>query len=117
MSSFWHSDKLAILSCAEVGVNKFTVTNTKIEMRAVPASRGIPAHPELRMYIEFDEMNWIYLDFTPDGLSFVSSDVDLMNELRTFKPRKNNKLTLLTEADKDLFLVNFVNRYIWRTGR
>lgn len=117
MASFWHADRIAILSFGDKGVNKFTNSNSKIELRAVPASKGVPEHAELRIYLEFDDLNWIYLNFTPDGLQFVSSDEDLMKELQTLRPRKNNKLILLTEADKDLFLNRFVNTYIWRTGR
>ncbi|MFN8398056.1 MAG: hypothetical protein U0176_25795 [Bacteroidia bacterium] len=116
-SSLWQSGPIAILSAGGAGVNKFTSSNTKTELRRILDPNGGPAHAELRMYIEFDEVNWVYFHFTPDGLSFGTSLVDLMNELRKEKTRKANKLTLLTEEDKDRYLVNFVNTYIWRTGR
>jgi hypothetical protein len=123
LKSLWYSGEVGILGINQDPINKLTSTNSKIEYAKGRSSpTGVMSPDTLRLYLEFDEMNWVYFELNGDALYTISSDVDGYNAvLRTEKDkRKKNdgyRFELTDENAKDQYLSKFVNTYIWRTGR
>ena len=120
---FYHSGPVGIIGVNTGVVNKMSSTNTKIEYsigKYTPA--GVMRPDTLRMYLELDELNWIYFEYADNVLNTISTDLDGYNGvLRTaLEKRKKNdgyRFELTDELAKDDFLQKFVTRYIWRTNR
>ncbi|MFN8398057.1 MAG: hypothetical protein U0176_25800 [Bacteroidia bacterium] len=121
--SLWYSGEIGVLGINGEPINKVTSSNSKIEYakgRYTPA--GISQPDTLRIYLEFDEMNWVFFEFYKDVLYTISSDIDGYNAVLRAEKEKRKKnegyrFELSDEAAKDNYLTKFVNKYIWRTGR
>ncbi len=117
--ALWYCGALGILGINGQPINKLTSSNSKIEYRPggiMPA--GAQASDTLRIYLEFDEMNWVYFEFYDEVLRTISSDMDGYNTILAQQPKKQGyRYKRVDEAAKDQYLSNFVNSYIWRTGR
>ncbi len=121
--SLWYSGEVGILGINQEPVNKVTTSNSKIEYaRGKYTPAGITLPDTLRMYLEFDELNWVFYEFYGDVLYTISSDLDGYNAVLRAEKEKRKKndgyrFELSDDAAKDAFLTKFVNKYIWRTGR
>ncbi len=121
--SLWYSGEIGILGINQEPINKLTTSNSKIEYaKGKSTPSGVTNPDTLRIYLEFDELNWVYFELSGDALYTVSSDIDGYNAvLRTEKEkRKKNdgyRFEISDENAKEEYLNKFVNKYIWRTGR
>ncbi|MEY3442131.1 MAG: hypothetical protein RLZZ519_412 [Bacteroidota bacterium] len=121
--SLWYSGEVGILGINQEPINKVTTSNSKIEYaRGKYTPAGITLPDTLRMYLEFDELNWVFYEFYGDVLYTISSDLDGYNAILRAEKEKRKKndgyrFELSDDAAKDAYLTKFVNKYIWRTGR
>lgn len=121
--SLWYSGEVGVLGFNQSVINKYSSSNSKIEYaRGKYTPAGLTRPDTLRMYLEFDEANWVFYEFYGEVLYTISSDIDGYNAvLRAEKDkRKKNegyRFELADESQKDAFVTNFVNKYIWRTTR
>jgi hypothetical protein len=121
--SLWYSGEVGLLGINADPINKVTSSNTKIEYakgKITPA--GVTLPDTLRMYLEFDEMNWVFYEFYGDVMYTISSDIDgynavLLAEKEKRKKNEGYRFEMSDDAAKDAYLSKFVNKYIWRTGR
>lgn len=121
--SFYHSGAVGLIGINGETINKMTGTNSKIEYnigRFTPAGVRLP--DTLRVYLELDEVNWIFFEYSSEVLNTASSDIDgynavLRGELEKRKKNEGYRFEMTDELKKDDFLQRFVNRYIWRTNR
>ncbi len=123
LKSLWYSGEVGILGINQEPINKLTTSNSKIEYARGRSSPSGAINPDtLRMYLEFDDLNWVYFELSGDALYTISSDIDGYNAVlnaEKLKRKKNDgyRFELTDEAAKDEYLSKFVNTYIWRTGR
>lgn len=121
--AFYHTGEVGIIGINGEPINKQASNNSKIEYnigRYTPAGVRLP--DTLRMYLELDELNWVFFEYADQVMYTISSDFDgynaqLRSELEKRKKNDGYRFELLDEARKDDFLQKFVNRYIWRTNR
>jgi hypothetical protein len=110
MHTLWYSGEVGVVGIGGVEIGKVTTSNSKIEyLFGKPESTDT-----LRIYLEFDELNWVYFEQYGETLHTSSSDIDGYNA--TLASRKK---LLFPEGEEvmDAYLNRFVNTYIWRTGR
>ncbi|HEX2900456.1 MAG TPA: hypothetical protein VHS96_12115, partial [Bacteroidia bacterium] len=121
--SLWYSGEVGILGINQEPVNKVTTSNSKIEYaRGKYTPAGITLPDTLRMYLEFDEANWVFYEFYGDVLYTISSDIDGYNAVLRAEKEKRKKndgyrFELSDDEAKQTYLTKFVNKYIWRVGR
>jgi hypothetical protein len=116
IGAFWHSGELGIIGIDARVFNKVTSSNSKIEYAlGRPTLSGLATSDTLRIYLEFDEMNWVYFEYADQMLRTASSDIDGYNSV--VNKSQGSRLQMVGEDAKDAYLSKFVNKYIWRTNR
>lgn len=119
----WSNAPLGLIGINGEPINKQTTANTKIEYSIGKVTvTGTKLPDTLRMYLEFDENNWVFYEFKGDVLYTISSDLDGYNsvlaaEIAKRKKSEGYRFEMTDESAKTNYLERFVNRYIWRTGR
>ncbi|MFM2376930.1 MAG: hypothetical protein RLZZ165_2027, partial [Bacteroidota bacterium] len=121
--TMWYAGEVGVIGLNGEPVNKLTTSNSKIEYaRGKFSPAGLPTNDTLRIYLEFDELNWVYYEFYDEVLYTISSDVEGYNAILRAEKEKRKKnegyrFELSDDAAKDAYLVKFVGKYIWRTGK
>jgi hypothetical protein len=120
LNSLWYSGEVGLLAINGISVNKLTNNNSKLEYVMAPRRPdGIAVSDTLRMYLEFDELNWVFFECFDDVVRTISSDIDGFNAvLEASNPKKKGFRFKKIEKYEMLEMQNsFVNRYIFRLGR
>ena len=121
--SLYGGGEIGIVGINSVPINKLSSSNSKIEYNIGKyTAAGMMLTDTLRIYLEFDEMNWVYFEFRGEVLYTASSDLDgynavLRSEIEKRKKNEGYRVELLDESAKDNFMTRYQERYIFKTGR
>ena len=98
-------------------INK--MVNAKIEYNMGRVGvKGLPVSDTLYVYLEADDLTWVYFKFTDDVVETWSSDLLGYNSILATEQGKRKKeegyrFVTVTDDQKEDWLGRFINRYIW----
>ncbi len=120
LNSLWYSGEVGLLAINGIPINKLTTNNCKLEYVMAPKRpNGIAVSDTLRIYLEFDELNWVFFECFDDVVRTISSDIDGYNAiLEASNPKKKGfRFKKIERYEVEEMLSSFLDRHIWRTGR
>lgn len=123
LKSLYAGGDVGLIGINGTPIGSKCASNTKIEYNIGKyTAAGLALPDTLRMYIEFDEMNWVYFEFKENVLYTASSDLDGYNavlraEIEKRKKSEGYRFELLDESARDNFLNRYQDRYIFKIGR
>ena len=115
--SLYANGEIGLIGMNGEPINK--MVNAKIEYNMGKIGvKGLPASDTLYVYLEVDELTWVYFKFTDDVVETWSSDLLGYNSILATEQGKRKKeegyrFVTVTDDEKEGFLNRFVNRYIW----
>ncbi|MEY3442130.1 MAG: hypothetical protein RLZZ519_411 [Bacteroidota bacterium] len=82
LNSLWYYGEVGLLAINGISINKLTSNNSKLEYVMVPHGPNQRyVSDTLRIYLEFDDLNWVFFEFYDDVVRTISSDVDGYNAI------------------------------------
>lgn len=120
LNSIWYYGEVGLLAINGISINKLTTNNSKLEyVMASKRPDGMMVSDTLRIYLEFDDLNWVFFECFDDLVRTISSDIDGYNAvLEASNPRKKGfRFEKIEEQEMEKVMTSFIHRHIWRTGR